>query len=417
MYPNWLLAGSGRPPQRRGYTIREMTSAREQSGLSGQRTIVLHNRYRHAGGEERYVEQLVELLGRRAAHAALLQRASADGGRLRAGAALLAGGLSPAETGDAVRAAEAGIVHAHNVHPAFGHRALTAARAAGAAVVLHLHNYRLFCATGIVFRDGGDCTLCAPRRTRHGFVHNCRGSRAEAAAYAAGLGHWQRRLIESVDLFVTPTRQLARDLAELGLEIPVEPLPTWLPDGDFAASSLCADGAYGLFAGRITEEKGVLTAIEAAAIAGVPLRVAGDGPALPRARELADELKAPVEFLGRLNGQAMVAARLGAAYAVLPSLWREVLPFSALEALAAGLPLIVSDRGGLPELTASELVFPAGDAAALAERMRRMHEDRAVRAAAGEQALARARERYSEQVFEQRLADVYDIALERRRAG
>lgn len=395
-----------------------MIAAHEQSGgLAGLRTVVLHNRYRDAGGEERYVAQLAELLGRRAASVALLQRASDDAGRLRAGAALLAGGLNPADAGDAVSAAGAGILHAHNVHPAFGYRSLAAARAAGAAVVLQLHNYRLFCATGIAFRDGRDCTLCAPRRTRQGFIHNCRGNRAEAAAYAAGLGHWQRRLIESVDLFVAPTAQLARDLAELGLELPVEVLPTWLPDGDFAASSLCADGEYGLFAGRVTEEKGVLIAVAAAAIAGAPLRVAGDGPALPRARQLAAELNAPVEFLGRLEGQAMVAARLGAAYAVLPSLWREVLPFSALEALAAGLPLVVSDRGGLPELTTPDLVFPAGDAAALAERMRRLHTDRVARVAAGEQALARARERFSERVFEQRLAAVYDIALQRRRSG
>lgn len=381
------------------------------------RTVVLHNRYREAGGEERYVEQLVELLHRRAERCELIQRASADAAAVRAAAALIAGGLNPSEAAAAVRRTDAGIVHAHNVHPAFGARALAAARAAGAAVVLHLHNYRLFCATGIAYRDGADCTLCAPRRMRHGLLHNCRGNRVEAAVYAAGLGRGQRRLIESVDLFVAPTDQVARDLTELGFEIPVEVLPTWLPEREFASASRCADGAYGLFAGRVTEEKGVLTAIEAAALAGVPLRVAGDGPALPQARKLAADLKAPVEFLGRLDGQAIVAARMGAAFAVLPSLWREVLPFSALEAIAAGLPLIVSDRGGLPELTAPDLVFTPGDASALAERMSRMHTDSTARAIAGDQALARARERFSEQVFQQRLAAVYEIAFARRHAA
>lgn len=389
----------------------------QKTELARMRTIVLHNRYREAGGEERYVEQLVDLLRRRAAHCALIQRASADVGAARAAAALIAGGLDPRAVAADVAAAGADVVHAHNVHPAFGHRALAAARSAGAAVVLHLHNYRLFCATGIAYRDGADCTLCAPRHTSGGFRHNCRGNRLEAAVYAAGLGRGQRRLIESVDLFVAPTVQLARDVAELGFEIPVEVLPTWLPDGEFTAKSFCADGAYALFAGRVTEEKGVLTAVKAAAIAGVPLRVAGDGPALPQARKIAAELNAPVEFLGRLDGQAIVAARMGAAFAVLPSLWREVLPFSALEAIAAGLPLIVSDRGGLPELTTPDLVFPPGDADALAGKMSRMHADTAARAAAGEMSLTRARECFGEPVFAERLAAVYEIALARRNAA
>jgi glycosyltransferase involved in cell wall biosynthesis len=399
--------------------IQTMSDQTDSSGLAGRRVVVLHNRYRTPGGEERYVNQLAELLTRRAGDSRVLERLSEQSGRAAAGTALIRGGRrdDAAAVGAAVREFQAGVLHAHNVHPAFGWRSLAAARAAGAAVVLQLHNYRLFCAIGIAFRDGHDCTACAPRRSWNGLARNCRGGLAEAGAYAAGIGLWQRRLIEQIDLFVSPTRRLAEDLRELGFDLPVEVLPTWLPDDDFADRSRCADGGYGLLAGRVTEDKGVLVAVEAAAIAGVPLRVAGDGPDLPRARELAARLGAPVEFMGRLDGQAMVAARLGAAYALLPSLWREVLPFAALEAQAGGLPLVVSERGGLPELTDRELVFAAGDARALAARMRHLHDNVAARTAAGERALSRARERYREQVFAGRLAEVYERAVGLRSAA
>ena len=379
--------------------------------LAARRVLVLHNRYRTAGGEERYVEQLVELLGRRAAHVGRIERDSATTGRAPAARALVRGGAQADAVGAAVRESGAGVVHAHNIHPSFGWRSLAAAREAGASVVLHLHNYRLFCAIGVVYRDGHDCVECAPRHLRSGVRHNCRGNRAEAVAYAAGLGRWQQRLIENVDLFVSPTRQLADDLRELGFDLPIEVLPTWLPDADFADRSRCGEGDYGLFAGRVTEEKGIFVAVEAAARAGVPLKVAGEGPALQAARELAAERAAPVEFLGRIDGQAMVAARLGAAFAVLPSTWREVLPFSALEAQAGGLPLIVSDRGGLPELTGAELVFASGDAAQLAERMRLMYEDMNLRRTAGERALARAKESFGESAFAARLESVYARAV------
>ena len=59
-------------------------------------------------------------------------------------------------------------MHAHNVHPAFGWRALAAAREAGARVVLHLHNYRLVCAVGTCFTHGEDCTRCHGRNTLPG---------------------------------------------------------------------------------------------------------------------------------------------------------------------------------------------------------------------------------------------------------
>ena len=98
-------------------------------------------------------------------------------------------------------------MHAHNVHPDLGRRALEAAREAGARVVLHLHNYRLVCAVGTCFTRGADCTRCHGRDTRPGVRLNCRGgSRAEAAVYAAGLALQQRRLTEPP----TPSSSRAR---------------------------------------------------------------------------------------------------------------------------------------------------------------------------------------------------------------
>ncbi len=392
------------------------------SSLGEQRVLILHNRYRQPGGEERYVEQLVDLLRREAEFSALLERSSDRSGAVKAGSALVRGGLNPDEVGEFVRDKSITVVHAHNILPSFGWRGLAAAGEAGAAVVLHLHNYRLFCAIGTAFRDGHDCTECAPKRTdagkgtSAGLRHNCRGSLPEAAAYAYGLGRWQRTTIENVDRFAAPVRQLGEDLTALGIDLPVSVLPSWLPDSEFANTSQAGSGEYALFVGRVTEDKGIFVAIEAAAASGVPLRVAGDGPDIRRAQQLAAERAAPVEFLGRIDGQAMVAARMGAAFAVLPSIWREVLPLSALEALSAGLPLVTSDRGGLPELTESELVFAAGDHEAMAAVMTRLFADSGVRRAAGSAALDRARAVYSEAAFGPRLAALYGDAIAARAA-
>ncbi len=99
----------------------------------------------------------------------LLERDSAALSRSQAAAGMLRGGLDPDEVAAAVRRTGARVVHAHNVHPAFGWRALAAARAAGARTVLHLHQYRLVCAVGTCLDPAGeDCTRCHGRDTTAG---------------------------------------------------------------------------------------------------------------------------------------------------------------------------------------------------------------------------------------------------------
>ena len=97
--------------------------------------LFLHNRYRTTGGEERVVADLLRLV-REQMHedAELLERESATLGRARAAAGLLGGGLQPGDVAAAVRRTQARVVHAHNLLPSLGWRALAAAREAGAPI-------------------------------------------------------------------------------------------------------------------------------------------------------------------------------------------------------------------------------------------------------------------------------------------
>src|SRR5205823_14909291 len=139
--------------------------------------------------------------------AEVLTRDSAAVAGREAALGLVRGGLWPEEVAAAVRRTGARIVHAHNTAPTFGWRALAAARAAGARVVLHLHNYRLVCAVGTCFTRGADCTRCHGRDTWPGLRLNCRGtSLPEAATYGAALAAWQARITANADAIVVPSR-------------------------------------------------------------------------------------------------------------------------------------------------------------------------------------------------------------------
>jgi glycosyltransferase involved in cell wall biosynthesis len=370
------------------------------------RVLLLHNRYRAPGGEEAVIAQLAALLAARGHAVARLERDSETISRGRAAHGLLRGGLDEQEVAAAVRAHRADVVHAHNVHPLLGWRALAAARSEGARVVLHLHNYRLVCAIGIAFRDGEPCFVCHGRDTRPGVRHRCRGSLGETLVYAAGLARQQPRLLDAVDALVAVSAAQAARLAELG--IPRERLHV-LPNAveTVAAVSHAPDGAYALAVGRLVPEKGFATAVRAACAAGVPLRVAGEGPDAPRLRALADEHGGDVRFLGRLGADALARERRGAAVLLAPSRCEEPCPMAVVEALADGVPVLASERGALPELAGEGAVVPALDVEAWAIALRELWERPELRATRGAQALARARERHGPDAFYAGLQCIY----------
>jgi glycosyltransferase involved in cell wall biosynthesis len=339
---------------------------------------------------------------------ALLERRSGEVGRADAARALLRGGRDEDELAGAVGELGAEVVHVHNMLPLVGPRGLEAARQAGAAVVMHLHNARLFCAIGVASRDGGPCFRCHGRLTLPGLVLNCRGSLPEAVVYAAALSLHQPAVLRAVDRFVAPSGYAVGQLALLGVPADrLEALPHYLPEEAFAERSRAADGAYALVASRLSVEKGIDTAIEAAARSGVPLRVAGEGPA---AAELADHtrrLGAPVELLGRVGRDELGRLLAGAGAVLMPSRYHEFSPYAALEAMAAGVPVVASRLGGLPELIGLERCIPPNDPDALAARLSELWTEPERRRGEGEALIQRARERHGEDRYTRALLRLY----------
>jgi glycosyltransferase involved in cell wall biosynthesis len=380
--------------------------------------LFLHNRYRGAGGEERAVEDLMwlvrEHLGERAE---LLERDSAGLGRARAAAGLLRGGLAPADVAGAVRLSGARVVHAHNLQPALGWRALAAARAAGARVVLHLHQYRLVCAIGVCFTRGAECTRCHGRDTLPGVRMNCRGSVPEALAYGTSLALWQRRVVEQADAVIVPSAFARERLRQLGAPLRWERVHVLAPplrvpparaglDGfkgsDRPAGASARVGSYALVVARLAPEKGVDVAIDACRMAGVPLVVAGDGPERAALARRAGD--GEVRFVGRVDDEQLAALRADAAIALAPSRSAETFGLAVAEAMAAGLPVAASRVGALGELLDERALVAPGDARALAGAIARLAGDRA----AGERGRERVRALCAPEVVAGALADVYD---------
>jgi glycosyltransferase involved in cell wall biosynthesis len=123
--------------------------------------------------------------------------------------------------------------------------------------------------------------------------------------------------------------------------------------------------------------------------------------------EQASVIGAPVDFVGRLDRAGMERELAEAAMLLMPSRYHEFAGYSALEAMAAGVPVIGSRLGALPELLGDERCVPANDPHAVGARMRQLWVEPERRRSEGEALIARARASHSEEGYVELLLDTY----------
>jgi glycosyltransferase involved in cell wall biosynthesis len=157
-----------------------------------------------------------------------------------------------------------------------------------------------------------------------------------------------------------------------------------LPPREELKRALGMNGATLAFAGRLTAQKSLELALEAvAANESVRLVIAGEGDRRSALERRAAELgiAGRVRFLGAQPRGRVLELFRAADAGLLSSSW-ENFPHTVVETLAVGTPVLATTTGGVAELVRdgeNGLLVPAGDAAALAEAIRRYFSDAGLR--------------------------------------
>jgi len=375
--------------------------------------LQIHTQYRQPGGEDTVAFNEATLL-RSAGHTVIEHREQNPSGHLAAAGDMIRSpwSLSAARrVRDLVRAHRPDVTHIHNTWYHLSPSIFRAAREAGSPTVLTLHNYRLACANSMLLRDSKPCELCVTSRNAwYGVRYKCYlGSFGQSLASAATISLNRRRGTwrKDVDLILALT-DFARDrFIESGVpetritvksNFAFDPGPRTQPVED-------ADAV--LFVGRLSPEKAPDVLLDAWERASVDHRLdlIGIGPleADLRRRGLPG-----VTLLGQLDLAAVRARMLSARALVLPSIWYEGLSMVLLEALAAGLPVLASNIGPIPEVVAPlgpNWIAEPGDPDDLAKGLALINDDEEV-ARVGAAARALYEARYSEA---QGLADLESV--------
>jgi len=282
------------------------------------------------------------------------------------------------------------LAHLQNIHAYLTPAIIGPLRRAGVPMVWTLHDYKLICPNDNFYSNGRICEECKGGRYWRCARNRCKKNSFAAStvvALEAAVHRWLG-VGKPVGRFIAPSHFVKGKFTECGYAPDrIAVMPHFLETPPPSATA----GSYGLYAGTLMPFKGVGTLLQALAKASPhPFHILGGGAMLEEYRRQARELGLEqVVFRGFLSGAELSAALAGAAYAVVPSEWWETFSYAAQEPLARGLPVIAANLGALPELVVdgqTGLLFPAGNAAALAEQIDRLWGDAGLRRRLGAQA-------------------------------
>lgn len=304
------------------------------------RVALVHSFYSSAlpSGENAVVLDQAHALGRAGHEVRLIDRSTdAHRGdaayRIRAAATTVTGiGPTPES---ALAEFNPEIVHLHNTFPNWGTRWL---RNWSERTVATMHNFRPVCANGLLFRDGHSCNDCLRTPIIPAIRHRCYRNSA-VASIPLGLGSSPMGGLRSIPRLaarVVALNEAAAGIYEAAYSRPVDVVPNFV-----VGSKSQMPTRRWIYVGRLSSEKGIDLLLR-----DWPeheeLDVIGDGPLRSELHHFASDSR--VRMLGMLDREDVLSLLPQYRGLILPSMCPENLPTVILEALAAGVPLVLSQH-------------------------------------------------------------------------
>lgn len=286
------------------------------------------------------------------------------------------------------------VVHLNNIHSYVSPVVAEMSRKAGAKVVWTLHDYKLLCPAYSCTRAGRPCEICFENKFNVVRARCMKGSLAASAVAWLEAKRWNRRSLGSAtDLFVCPSAFMAGKMQKGGFSS--DKLLTLC---NFVAPEMInryrsirperSKADYYCYVGRLSEEKGVATLLEAASRLPYLLKVAGDGPLAAQLREKYADYP-NIEFLGHIDSARVSELLADARFSVMPSECYENNPLGVIESFCAGTPVVGAAIGGIPELITPQrgMTFESGKVDSLIEAIEKAWQHPFDRIALQQQAL------------------------------
>jgi len=308
-------------------------------------------------------------------------------------------------------------VFAVNVH--LSPSIVDAANDAGVPIVATFNDYKHICPNYKLFHHGQICFDCKGKKFYSAALNRCcKDNRALSIASAAeAYVHEAMSIYDRFDHFTFSSDFMARTTEEFWPDRKFSWSKLRNPFDSATHAALDIYEPFGLFFGRLVDEKGVDRIIEAArSIDGFPIKIIGSGPDLEKLRDMASGYGlSNIEFLGPMWGEDLDSVLSRARFVLVPSLWHENFPYVINQAFALARPVIGSRRGGITELLADGergLLFEPNNPEELAVHIRTLAANEAEARRMGIAAKTYSDATSNDEVFSAELMDAYRQAAD-----
>lgn len=307
------------------------------------------------------------------------------------------------------------LVHVFAIYITITPSILDACREEGVPVVMSCNDYKHICPNYRLFHHGRICEDCKGGKFYMAVVNNCCKHSVAVSVISAIESYthdfkniWKKNihtfLFESRFMMNKTEEFWGKDAANLQF--------LGKPFNATHYKLSTNDQGYILFLGRLSDEKGVDILLKAMKqVPHAKLKIAGSGTYRAFLEQYAKkENITNVEFLGMCHGEDLETLFNNCRFVVVPSLWHENFPYVMMESFARGKAILGSDKGGIPEYIVTGhtgYIFPSHNDIALAALINQLWNDPAKAAEMGQNAKKLADIQFNDEIFYQRLADIY----------
>ena len=296
------------------------------------------------------------------------------------------------------------VVHVNNFQRQLSESIIDAIKEKNIPIVFTAHDLEAICPNKTMLDENKEiCELCKNGKYINCIKKKCvKSSLLKSVLGAVETKYYRNKKVytKKIDKIVTPSKFYKQQLIDYGVEDNrIVAMSNFLDTDKYNIN--IKDNGYALYFGRLSKEKGILNLIEAfSRIKNQKLHIAGDGPEREKIEKIIMDrhLENNIKLLGFLNEKEMQEEISNCRFVVLPSIWYDNCPYSILETLTIGKPVIGSDMGGIPELVKDNingLIFKHDDIQELEKKMKMLFQNKDLSEKYGINAKTIAQKEYS----------------------
>lgn len=286
-------------------------------------------------------------------------------------------------------------------------------------IILTLHDLKPLCPNYKMLTHDGICERCKGNRFYNCLLHSCtKGTRLGSLINTIEMYiHYAMGYYQNVDHYIAVSKFYREKMIEFGFS---QEKVSYIPNSiDVTRYSIGSDNDYGLYFGRLSEEKGLETLLLALkSVPDIHFKIVGTGPLESKLKSMQEDAQLKnVIFLGFKSGEELQKLIEEASFTVVPSTWYENCPMTILESFAACKPVIGARIGGIPELIdegVDGFTFMSGNSEELAMRMKDLWQNKLLRTEMGRKGRNKVERDFSPELQYKRTISLYDSVLNNR---